>query len=104
MTPIDKSEIESWGKILDAKGNFPRLIEKLIRETTPKSTFLQMPSGSSVYMGGWDGVVNCEEKTEKVPSGISLWEIGTNGDEIKANKDYTKRTEDSIRHCALNLC
>ena len=55
-------------------------------------------------MGGWDGVVNCEEKTEKVPSGISLWEIGTNGDEIKANKDYTKRTEDSIRHCALNLC
>ncbi|MEQ8623848.1 MAG: hypothetical protein RJQ00_08560 [Vicingaceae bacterium] len=96
MIPIDKSEIEAWGRQFDAKGNFPKLIEKLIRETTPKSTSLQMPSGSAVYMGGWDGVVKCEEKTDKVPLGKSLWEIGTNGDETKANGDYKKRTENSL--------
>ena len=96
MIPIDRTEVETWGRQFDAKGNFPKLIEKLIRETTPKSTKLQMPSGSAVYMGGWDGIVKCEEKTDKVPAGISLWEIGTNGNETKANKDYIKRTENSL--------
>jgi hypothetical protein len=96
MIPIDRTEIETWGREFEAKGNFPKVIAKLIRETTPKSTFLQMPSGSAVTMGGWDGIVNCEEKTGYVPEGNSLWEIGTNGDETKANIDYKKRTEDSL--------
>lgn len=45
MIKIDRTEIETWGKEFDAKGNFPKLIAKLIRETTPKSTTLQVPSG-----------------------------------------------------------
>ncbi len=77
MIPIDRTEIEAWGKLFDAKGNFPKLLEKLIRETAPKNTYLQVPSGSAVYMGGWDGIVRCEEDAERVPGGISLWEIGT---------------------------
>ena len=79
MIPIDRTEIEAWGRQFDAKGNFPKLIAKLIRETTPKSTILQVPSGSAVNMGGWDGIVRCQEDTGYVPAGISLWEIGTNG-------------------------
>jgi hypothetical protein len=96
MIPIDRTEIEAWGRLFDAKGNFPKLIAKLIRETTPKSTVLQIPSGSAVNMGGWDGIVKCEKDTGYVPVGISLWEIGTNGNATKANKDYKKRTEDSL--------
>lgn len=96
MIPIDRTEIETWGKKFDAKGNFPKLIAKLVRETTPKSTVLHMPSGSAVNMGGWDGVVSCQETTGYVPQGVSLWEIGANGGTTKANKDYKNRTAESL--------
>lgn len=96
MILIDRTEIEAWGKQFDAKGNLPKLIAKLIRETTPKSTILQVPSGSAVNIGGWDGIVQCEEDAGYVPAGISLWEIGTNGNPTKANSDYKKRIEDSL--------
>ncbi len=104
MIPIDRTEIEAWGRQFDAKGNFPKLIAKLIRETTPKSTILQVPSGSAVNMGGWDGIVRCEEDTGYVPAGISLWEIGTNGNSTKANADYTKRSGDSLGFNKSEAC
>lgn len=104
MKPIDRTEIEAWGRQFDAKGNFPKLIAKLIRETTPKSTILQVPSGSAVNMGGWDGIVHCEEDTGYVPAGISLWEIGTNGNSTKANADYTKRSGDSLGFDKSEAC
>jgi hypothetical protein len=96
MIPIDRTEIEVWGRKFDAKGSFPKLVAKLIMETTPKSTFFQVPSGSAVFIGGWDGIVKCDEETNYVPKGISLWEIGANGDKAKANSDYKKRSEDSL--------
>lgn len=104
MIPIDRTEIQAWGKQFDAKGNFPKLIAKLIRETTPKSTILQIPSGSAVNMGGWDGIVRCEEDTGYVPAGISLWEIGTNGNSTKANADYTKRSGNSLGFDKSEAC
>jgi hypothetical protein len=48
MIPLDRAEIETWGKLFDAKWKFLKVLAKLIRETTPKSTFLQMPSGSAM--------------------------------------------------------
>lgn len=104
MIRIDRNEIEVWGRLFDAKGNFPKLIAKLIRETTPKSTSLQIPSGSAVYIGGWDGIVVCKEDVGYVPEGISLWEIGTNGDPAKANRDYNKRTRDSLGFDKKEAC
>lgn len=96
MILIDRIEIEIWGKKFDAKGNLPKLIAKLIRENTPKSTVLQVPSGSAVNMSGWDGIVKCEEDSGYVPQGISLWEIGANGNSSKANSDYENRKKDSL--------
>ncbi len=104
MIPIDRKEIEAWGRQFDAKGSFPKLIAKLIRETTPKSTILQIPSGSAVNMGGWDGIVHCEENTGYVPLGISLWEIGTNGNASKANADFTKRSGESLGFNKSEVC
>ncbi len=104
MIPIDRTEIEAWGRTFDSKANFPKLIAKLIRETTPKNTTLSIPSGSAVNMGGWDGVVYCQEDTAYVPYGASLWEIGTNGAEAKANRDYEKRTSDSLAFKKSEAC
>lgn len=96
MIPIDRTEIEAWGRRHEAKGEFPFLISKLIFETTPRSTFFEIPSGSAVFIGGWDGVVQCKEETTFVPENISLWEFKTNGGKAEAESDYKKRTKDSL--------
>jgi hypothetical protein len=95
MKLIDRNDIETWAGRFDSKGLFPVLISKLVRATTPQSTFAEFPSGSAVYVGGWDGMVNCKEDTSYVPNGISLWEFGTEaGNNAKAEDDYAKRTAD----------
>ncbi|HAL65357.1 MAG TPA: hypothetical protein DCP10_07315 [Bacteroidales bacterium] len=68
-----------------------------MRATTPKSTQSNFPSGSATYIGGWDGIVNCETGTAYVPQGISLWELGTTSDcKGKADDDYDKRKANPI--------
>ncbi|MDP8219332.1 MAG: hypothetical protein P9M03_11480 [Candidatus Theseobacter exili] len=96
MIPIDRTEIEAWGKRQETKGEFPLLISKLIFETTPRSTFFEIPSGSAVFIDGWDGIVGCNEETGFVPKGTSLWEFKTNGGKTEADSDYDKRKEDSL--------
>jgi hypothetical protein len=96
MIPIDRTEIEAWGRRHEAKGEFPFLIAKLIFETTPRSTFFEIPSGSAVFLEGWDGIVHCKEETTFVPIEISLWEFKTNCGKSQADSDYNKRKKDSL--------
>lgn len=93
---IDRTEIEAWGKRQEPKGDFPLLITKLIFETTPRSTFFEIPSGSAVFLDGWDGIVKCDSDSNFVPKGISLWECKTNGGKTQADSDYDKRKQDSL--------
>lgn len=92
---IDRTEIEAWGKRQEPKGDFPLLIAKLIFETTPRSTFFEIPTGSAVFLEGWDGYVKCESATTFVPEDVSVWEYKTNGAKPQADSDYDKRTQDS---------
>lgn len=99
MKWIDSLDIEDWGKRINAKGQLPHFLGRLIRATTPADTFLEFPSGIDVYVGGWDGQVIASKATSYVPAGLSLWEIGT---EVriknKANTEYNKRSEDPLDH------
>lgn len=92
---IDRTEIEAWGKRQEPKGDFPLLIAKLIFETTPRSTFFEIPTGSAVFLDDWDGYVKCESATTFVPEGISVWEYKTNGAKPQADSDYDKRIKNS---------
>lgn len=97
MKLVDRNDIERWAERFDSKGNFPTLISRLVRATTPLSTQVDFPSGSAAFIGGWDGVVICEEDRNLVPKGISLWEVGTESDSKgKADDDYDKRTANSL--------
>ncbi|MER3376536.1 MAG: hypothetical protein RIM83_17995 [Allomuricauda sp.] len=96
MLPIDRTDIEVWGKRQETKGEFPLFLSKLIFETTPRSTIFDIPSGSAVFIEGWDGIVSCQENTNFVPQGISLWELKTNGGKKQADQDYEKRVKDSL--------
>ena len=93
MKFIERIDLERWAKTYDSKGSLPTLISRLVRATTPPGTQTEFPSGSSAFVGGWDGIVNCPEEKEYVPKGISLWEFGTEeGVKGKADSDYQKRT------------
>ena len=99
MKLITRNDIENWVERNDSKGFFPNLISKLIRATTLPSTQIDFPSGSTVSVGGWDGVVICHAKTAYVPMGKTLWELGTKKNpKAQAEENYVKRTKDSLGH------
>lgn len=99
MKLITRDDIEGWAERFDSKGFFPILMSKLVRATTPSNTEVDFPSGSAVFVGGWDGIVICESKTAYVPKGKSLWEFGTeNNPNSQAEKNYIKRTKNSSGH------
>ncbi|GID29127.1 hypothetical protein [Paractinoplanes brasiliensis] len=70
---------------------FPLLVRRLIAETGKGLTELDMPGGSGVATGGFDGVVTATGETAFVPSGTSVWELSVGGGQDKANDDYGKR-------------
>jgi len=97
MRLITRTDLETWALGFDSKGGFPILLSKLVRATTSRNTKIDFPSGSAAFIGGWDGIVSCEENTPYVPSGISLWELGTEASvKKKADSDYKKRTLDTL--------
>ncbi|WP_027066167.1 hypothetical protein [Maribacter sp. Hel_I_7] len=97
MQLIDRKDLENWADTYDSMGYLPYLMLRLTRASTPNTTFVDIPFGSAVTVGGWDGVVKCSGCGNHVPDGISLWEFGTDSNvKGKAEKEYTKRTADPL--------
>ncbi|MEX0995820.1 MAG: hypothetical protein WDZ45_02080 [Flavobacteriaceae bacterium] len=97
MKLVTRVYIEDWASTALSKTDLPFLISKLVRATTPTSTQVNFPYGSTTFVSGWDGEVVCEEKTAYVPKGISLYEFGTESNpKGKADRDYDKRKKDSL--------
>ncbi len=97
MNLVTRNHLERWAETALSKSTLPYLISRLVRASTPASTKINIPWGSATYIGGWDGIVNCETETVYVPQGISLWEFGTSSDcTAKANSDYDKRKNNPI--------
>lgn len=97
MKLVTRDNFKRWADTPSSKDVLPCLISRLVRATTPASTKANFPSGSATYIGGWDGIVNCETETAYVPQGISLWEFGTSSNcKGKADDDYDKRKTNPI--------
>ena len=93
MIPFDSSEIANWADQPDAHHVLPELVRRLILATIPLPKFLDMASGSSVRMPGWDGLLSVSEENPWVPGGTSAWEFSCEKNpNQKADRDYTKRT------------
>jgi hypothetical protein len=92
---VTANDIKEWTvtKKREAEETLPQLVKKLVLASCkPKS--LNFPSGDSVAIGGWDGILDVEEGNEFIPVGKSGWEFGTNVDVMKkADEDYEKRTK-----------
>jgi hypothetical protein len=72
----------------------PELLTRLVRAAVGLTAQLRFPSDESVQLPEWDGICNVDNGTEHIPSGNSVWEIGTQrqGIKAKADEEYRKRT------------
>lgn len=91
---IEKAHLEHWADMQPTKGDFPQLIRRLVyASVTPYLIKANIPYGSAVFMGGWDGEVETSQQTEYMPLGKSILEFGTDGIyKRKAEGDYAKRS------------
>ncbi|MFB0835723.1 hypothetical protein ACX8Z9_04780 [Arthrobacter halodurans] len=89
--PISRDDLKAAAKTAAFDVMFPELIRRLIAETADGLTSLDMPSGSGIAAGGFDGIVEATSSNAFVPDGISVWELSVGGGQGKAEDDYTKR-------------
>ena len=95
MVYFDAAELDRWSDLPDAPHRLPELIRRLVAATRPMARF-DIPSGSSVRLPGWDGLVDVEEGNAWIPSGVSAWEFSCEQRSTltgKATADYKKRTK-----------
>ena len=95
---FDASEIDNWSDTAEATHRLPELILHLVLATLPEPPLrIDMPSGSSVRLPGWDGLLEVGRGNAWAPSGVSGWEFSCNKEVTsKANDDYEKRTADPL--------
>ena len=97
MIAFDSSEIVNWADKPDSNHQLPELVRKLILATIPQTSSISMPSGSSVRMPGWDGLLEVPGGSIWVPHGKSAWEFTCDKDsQKKADEDYEKRTGNTL--------
>ena len=97
MIKFDASEIVNWADKPESSHHLPELVRRLILGTIPQTSSISMPSGSSVRMPGWDGLLEVPTGNTWVPHGNSAWEFTCDKEsKQKADEDYDKRTGDTL--------
>ena len=80
-----------------SEGLLPELIKRLILSSCSNIDRIRIPGEDDVWAPGFDGIVDCQERTTYVSEGTSVWEFGTNKNSLqKINKDYQKRTDNPL--------
>lgn len=79
----------------DAQELLPHLVKKLVYETTNTESLIscRIPVEDEINRPGFDGRVETAEGNNFVPTGLSVWEMGTGDPESKAEKDYISRSK-----------
>lgn len=95
---ITANKIDDWANTLDCRAKLPLLIRKLIYENINNLSKCKFPSlEQTTSSSGFDGILESNEKTQYVPKGLSVWEMGCDKDKKrKADVDYNKRKEDPL--------
>ena len=94
MRLIETTHLKMWAGSKQAESRFPHWVKALICAVIEPDK-LRMPSGDAVWVPGFDGVLTNVEKNRFVPTGLSVWEVGTRADfRSQANENYEKRSKD----------
>lgn len=92
---VTANDIRQWTETNKRRSEeiLPLLVKKLILASC-KPVNIDFPSGDSVSIGGWDGILEVDKGNDFIPSGKSGWEFGTNSAvKKKADDDFSKRTK-----------
>lgn len=91
---VNATDLMHWADRRASHGQMPELVRRLIHATTTKTRNLSMPIGDCIWLSGYDGVVDSDNDGMFLPSGRTIFEIGTEKDvKGKANRDYNTRVK-----------
>lgn len=79
----------------DAQELLPHLVRKLIFATLDVESLVncRIPAGDDISRPGYDGRIEAVKGNNFVPTGLSVWEMGTGKPRDKADCDYNERTK-----------
>jgi hypothetical protein len=78
----------------EAQETLPLLIKRLIFASV-NASLVRFPSGDSIVLPGWDGLLKTDKGNVFIPTGDSAWEVSTEKTvNTKADSDYLKRTQE----------
>ncbi len=90
---ITAEDLDHWAESPEARRAFPELVRRLIAHAGAVLRRLDVPSGSGTDLAGFDGIVEVQEGTARIPDGRSVWELSCEKQvPRKARKDLAKRT------------
>ena len=72
--------IKSWSEKHESRAKLAVLVRKLINNTGTNLTKVDFPAYENSELPGWDGEVESESATQKIPLGKSRWELGVSKD------------------------
>lgn len=99
MKWINSTDLNHWADTRDCQDMLPELIKRLLISNYTKINKMRFPSGDSIYLSGWDGILECEENILSIASGVSLWEFGASKNtKQKAEDDYKKRKLNTLSY------
>lgn len=95
---IEARDLVQWAATREAQGKLPELVSRLILATCGPGARMRFPAGDSVQLSGWDGICETPVGATYIPTGKSVWELGTQRDRIaaKAEQDYAKRSANPL--------
>ena len=77
---------------MDARYGLPELVRRLVQETSGGAVEAEFAIDEGVDLSGFDGKVQAETGSRRVPSGCSVWEVSTEQSVgSKADNDYDTR-------------
>lgn len=89
---VTREDLLSFADSEGAASMLPKLIRRLILETGRGVEFIEVPGGTGISSGGFDGFIRAAHGTPFVPAGRSVWELSVNKNvNTKADIDYQKR-------------
>ena len=99
---LDTSEIVNWADKPSAADVLPGARPEVDSGDHDLPESLDIPSGSSVRMPGWDGLLSVSEGNPWIPSGVSAWEFSCEKT-LSRKRMVTMRSARKIRKARLRL-
>lgn len=91
--------LNQWAMTHDARIKLGGLLRKLIYASIPLSAIrkIRFPADEQTGLSGWDGLLDCDSNVTWVPTGPSVWELGTGFDaRDKIRKDFQNRLREGL--------